>query len=231
MHALHPTRTAILVHAVILGLLCGSLLADDDLDDMLSTAKPAPPPTTTPASQPSANIPDALGTLHPKPPAYARTGTITLNDNTKIQAHIFTPLNTPLRVWIDETKSYTDLDLALLDRIDVLVLSEKMEDDWRWLKEGSDQKIYSGKKYPNLELAYKFTLLNHQTLEGPIVAEIDALTSKNKNNLALYKKYKGKLDETLKDLTYIKSIQLNPPNPNTPTPTPTPTSKKLPLIY
>ena len=103
-----------------------------------------------------------------------------------------------------------------------------MEPDWRWLKEGSDQKIFSGKKYPNLDLAYQFTLLNDQTIEGPVLAPIYTVDGQKTRTLALYKKYKGKLDETLKDLVYIKTITLTPADPAA---TPPPQSKKLPLIY
>jgi len=212
--------------------VANSLHADDDLDDILKSSTPAataPVEPTAPQTQPSATLPDALGTMKPRPPAGARIGTITLSNNTKLEGQIYTPLQAPLRVWIDETKSYTDLDLALIKQIDVHVLSENMEDDWRWLKEGSDQKIFSGKKYPNLELAYKFTFPNDQTLEGTVVAEIDIFDGTKKHPLALYKKYHGKLDETLKDLIYIQSITLQP-SATTTTQNDAKTTR-LPLIY
>ena len=59
-----------------------------------------------------------------------------------------------------------------------------MEPDWRWLKEGSDQKVFSGKKYPNVELAYKFTLLNDQTVEGTVVAPVYTFDGEKKRTLA-----------------------------------------------
>jgi hypothetical protein len=214
------------ISALALGILCGSLTADDDLADMLKSTAPA-------TSQPAQTAPsetDPLGTIKQseKPPPGARLATTTLSDGTKIEGRLWTTLNTPFRIWIEETKSYSDIDLALIKRIDVIVLAKTLDPDWRWLKEGSDQKIYSGKKYPNLELAYKFTLANDQSIEGPVVAPIYTHDGKKRRTLALYKKYKGKLDETLTDLTYIQSITLTPQDPTT---APTPNSKKLPLIY
>jgi hypothetical protein len=213
----HRNRIARLVHPVLLlgmvCVLCGALstFADDDISDLVHSAKPAataPAEAAAPQSAPGAGVADALGTMKEKPPAGARIGVVTLNDGGKIEGRIWTTLETPLRVWVEETKSYRDLDFSLIQRIDVHVLSATMEDDWRWLKEGSDQKIYSGKKYPNIELAYKFTLLNGQTIEGTVVAPIYTFDGNKRRALALYKKYKGKLDETLKDLVYIDSITL-----------------------
>ena len=47
-----------------------------------------------------------------------------------------------------------------------------------------------------------------------------------KHALALYKKYKGKLDETLKDVAYIKTMELKGPGNAEEKQT-----GKLPLIY
>ena len=154
---------------------------------------------------------DALGTMKPQAPAGARHGTLTLNTGMSVAGDIWTTTQTPFRVWIEEDKVYRDVDLALVKRIDVKVISQTMEDDWRWLKEGSDQKVYSGKKYPDVELAYIFTLLNDQTIEGSLVAPVYVSDGKVTKTLALYKKYKGKLDETLKDLVYIQALVLDPP--------------------
>ena len=207
--------------------------ADDDLSDMLNNSKTAITPPVAPvdpSTQPDKNVSDALGTMKPKPPRGSREGTITINGGEVVQGRIWTTLETPFRIWIDETKTYQDIDFSLVKKIEVHVLSEQMEDDWRWLKEGSDQKVFSGKKYPNVELNYKFTLLNGQVAEGAVVAPIYLLSGDKRLSLALYKKYKGKLDQTLKDLVYIRTIELEPPQPgdvNTDAPKAT---TKLPLL-
>ncbi|HUO11003.1 MAG TPA: hypothetical protein VM008_22070 [Phycisphaerae bacterium] len=194
-------------------MLCGIVArADDDVSDLLGGAKTvttAPAEVTGPGHG-GGDVPDALGTLTAKAPAGAREGTVVLNDGTKISGEIWTTLATPLRVWVEATKRYVDVDLSLVSRVEVKVLHESMEDDWRWLKEGSDQKIFSGKKYPLVELEYVFTLVNGQKVEGGVVAPIYVLEdgTGRKRALALYKKYKGKLDETLKDVAYIKTMEL-----------------------
>jgi hypothetical protein len=206
------------------------LPAQDDLSDLLQSAKPAasaPAAVTSPDAPEFKPTSDALGTLQNKPPAGARLGTISLNNSIQLEGRIWTTLDTPFRLWIEETKTYRDLDLSLVQSIEVHVISETMEDDWRWLKEGSDQKVYSGKKYPNVELAYCFTLLNGQVMEGTVVAPIYFADGAKSRTLALYKHYQGKLDETLKDVVYITAISLNSPSPTMPA---TPATTKLPLL-
>jgi hypothetical protein len=200
--------------------------ADDDISDLIGEAKIV---TTAPAevTGPSHDVPDALGTLKAKAPAGARDGTVVLNNGQSLTGQIWTTLETPLRVWVEATKSYVDVDFGDVARIDVNVLHESMEDDWRWLKEGSDQKIFSGKKYPLVELEYVFTLVNGQKVQGGVVGPIYMTdTAAKKHALALYKKYKGKLDETLKDVAYIKTIELKGAGNAGETRT-----GKLPLIY
>jgi hypothetical protein len=213
----HRTRSwippVVACAGVALGLAAAlPALAEDSIDELLGGAKPATAPTTLTSPTATQNKPtsDALGTLKPKIPDGARPGTILLNNGIKLQGHVWTNLNVPLRVWTEDDKTYRDVEMNLVKRIDVHVLAETMEDDWRWLKEGSDQKVYSGKKYPNVNLAYKFTLLNGQTIEGTIVAGIYFADGSKSRTLALYKNYKGNLDETLKDLVYITSITLEP---------------------
>ena len=215
----HPTPTSLrsIVRsswiALIATLAASPAFADDTIDDLLGAAQPATAPATLTAPSAPENKPtsDALGTLKPTIPQGARSGVITLSNNIKLEGRIWTTLNTPFRVWIEESKTYRDLDLALLKRLDVHVLSQTMEDDWRWLKEGSDQKVYSGKKYPSVSLAYKFTLLNGQVVEGTIVAGIYFADAAKSRTLALYKDYKGNLDDTFKNLVYITSITFDAP--------------------
>ena len=205
----------------------GCALADDDVSDLIGGAKSV---TTAPAEVvgPGKNLPDALGTGKGKVPAGSRDGVIVLNGGQTVEGRIWTTLETPLRVWVEETKSYRDLDLGLISKVEVKVISEGMEDDWRWLKEGSDQKIFSGKKYPLVELEYVFTLVNGQRVEGGVVAPIYVVEegTGRKRSLALYKKYKGKLDETLKDVAYVKTMELKGEQRDE-----RPMASRLPLIY
>ena len=231
--SLHRNRRRRSLHRVLVAaftLLPAATAADaqDDPADLLRNARPA---TTAPASVSSPDAPDfrAPGSTTTRPPEGARTGTLLLSDGTKLEGTLWTTLQTPFRLWIEDDKTYHDVDMALVTRIDVHVIKEGMEDDWRWLREGSDQMVYSGKKYPNVELTYRFTLLNGQTLEGGVVAPIYFQVGAGKaRTLALYKKYKGALDQTMKDLVYIKEIQLAPPpaaSPDAPAFT-----RKLPLL-
>lgn len=201
-----PAADCLCLMAALAGLLGSPARGqfDDPAEEILSQARPA----SRPAEVTAASRPEPADAAPAKAPARARQGTIILSDGTELQGQIWTTLEKPLRVWDAAAKRYQDIDLALVDRAEAVVDEEKMEDDWRWLKEGSDVKIYSGKKYPNVVLHYRFTLINRQESEGPVVAPIYFSDGKKIRTLALYAKYKGKLDETLKDLVYIRSLSL-----------------------
>lgn len=212
------------VTAAMAGLSALAIAAQDDPNDFKAGAKPA----TAPASAPDPAIKPATNPLQgikPRVPDSAQKGVILLSDGTRLEGKIWSTLDTPYRVWIEENKNYKDIDLAMVKQIEVRVLAETMEEDWRWLKEGSDQKVYSGKKYPRVALAYKFTLTNGQSLEGTVLGLIYLDDAAKTRTLTLYKEYRGTLDETLKDLVYIKSIQLDPAPASTEKKT-----TKLPLL-
>jgi len=193
-------------------LLCTAAASADenDLDDVLKSAKTttAPSGEPNPDSQPAARQVDPLGTIKSRAPAESRLGTITLNTGKTLEGRIWTTLQTPLRVFIDGEKAYRDVDFATITKAQVLVDSEKLELDWRWKKEGSDEKVFSGKSYPNVEARYKFTLVNGQTLEGGVVTPIYIEDAKGRQVLVMDKKYRGPLDSQLKDLVYIKTLEL-----------------------
>jgi hypothetical protein len=191
--------------AAMLTLACAAKGDERDLNDVLNQA------TTVPA--PAADIPttdpavDALGTIHKaQDPEEARQGTLTLSDGTVLKGKIWTTLKTPFRVFVDETKMYNDIDMALVKHLEVIVDAANMEDDWRWLKEGSDQKIMTGKKYPLVQLRYKFALVNDQVITGGVVAPIFIDAGPKVISVALYKKKQGTFDQTMKDVLYVKSI-------------------------
>ncbi len=172
---------------------------DDQLEELLKSAPAASAPAPVPESGPATSQPLKL-------PPYAREGTIELNNGQKLTGPIWSTYKTPLRLWIEDAKTYRDIDLAIIKTIEVNVRSATLEPDWRWLKEGADQKVYSGKNYPMVDLAYHVTLINGQSVDGTVVAPIYIYDGKKPRSLALYKKYKGTLEETLSDIAYIKQI-------------------------
>jgi hypothetical protein len=83
---------------------------------------------------------------------------------------------------------------------------EREEKEWHFKDSGSDIKEYSGKSYPARETQYKVTLLNDQTMTGGIVAPLYAITTTGDKLLVLYKRSKGEVGQTLKDLAYVKTV-------------------------
>jgi len=202
-------RPEYLTGILLLVLLAGrSTLAQDDLlDQIKQNSKDTAQPSGDIAPDTQSAV-DPLGTKKAKSPIQARIGTLTLSNGKKYEGRIWTTLATPLRVWLEGEKRYNDIDLNLVKTINVIVDAAGLEDDWRWLKEGSDKKIYSGKKYPNVSLRYKFVLVNDQVVEGTVVAPMYVYDGVKTHPYALYKKFKGTLGQSMDDVIYIKSVSL-----------------------
>src|SRR5437763_4640659 len=108
-NALHPTRTCRWGHrlagamAAFLWVVGPGLRGQDDVSDLLQSAKPAasaPATVTSPTATGFAPTSDALGTLQKKPQAGSRLGTVTLNNGAKMEGRMWTTLDTPLRLCI-----------------------------------------------------------------------------------------------------------------------------------
>src|SRR4051812_502631 len=104
-NAHHPTRTCRWGHrlAGAMAFVCvmaPGLRGQDDVSDLLQSAKPAasaPATVTSPTGPGFAPTSDALGTLQKKAPTGSRLGTVTLNNGTKLEGRLWTTLDTPLR--------------------------------------------------------------------------------------------------------------------------------------
>jgi len=191
----------------VLCVICGSYRVraqDDDLREALKGATTVPAPAPVTGTQPPPIDPFHTAASHL--PAAARPGSAVVSNGTKLEGQLWSTAATPLRVWQADDKTYRDIEWSAIKKLEVIVDSATMEKDWRWLKEGSDEKVYSGKSYPLVELRYTITLANDQTITGGVVSPVYVFDGKKVFNLALYKKFKGNLDQTLDDVVYIKSI-------------------------
>ncbi|MEI7766403.1 MAG: hypothetical protein WCJ97_03075 [Phycisphaerae bacterium] len=215
-------RFPILLLMLGLGALAGQ--ADDTgIQDLLKSA----PVTAAPTSQPqTATQPISTSQPAESAPERARLGIIVLSDQTRLAGPIWTTLATPLRVWEADQKVYHDVDWDVVAKIEVVDPKSTMEDDWRWLKEGSNEKVLSGKQYPLVQASYRLTLTQGEVVLGTVVAPISCLVRGQRVNLALHKKWQGELGQKLSDLRYISSIELAPAA----TTAPARRSTQLPLL-
>ncbi len=79
---------------------------------------------------------------------------------------------------------------------------------WRWLQEGSDRKVYSGKGYPLMSLQYTFTLVGGKTVTGTVVAPLYVAKKGRRHLFVLWKHKRGKLGQGLSALVFVRNVKL-----------------------
>lgn len=195
---------------VVLGLALvavpGAAVQADVLGNLLKNAPviKGPGAVKPPAKMPVSN-PFGI-TRYPK---RARIGVVTLSNGKKIVGHIWTTTHTPFRIWRAGIKQYRDIGLMQVQSMVATVRYKKLVRQWRWLQEGSDRKVYSGKGYPLMSLQYTFTLVGGKQVTGTVVAPL-YVVGKGKNHLfVLWKHKRGKLGQGIAALVYVRHVRLN----------------------
>lgn len=168
------------------------------------STQPAPGQTPAPATRPVnpfVNRGDGKD-------ADIRPGVLVLSGGEKIRGKFATTPDKPVRVWIEKEKAYRDIPFRHIKSADAKVLWERDEKEWRFRESGSDIKEYSGKTYPVRELEYTFTLADGTTVHGGVVAPIHLQTREGHVTFVLYKRQKGEVGQSLKDLHYVGRVEL-----------------------
>lgn len=131
-----------------------------------------------------------------------------LSDGQAIIGSISTTADKPIRVFDRERKEYRDVPFKLIRSARASVLWEREEREWHFKESGSDIKEYTGKTYPAREMQYTLTLMNGQTVAGDVVAPLYVTVDGKETTYVLHKRDKGEVGQTLKDLVYVKSVEL-----------------------
>ena len=177
----------------------------NDLDQLLKSSPSADPTGADPGSDP-------INPFQKKKPwsrPDARPAVVTDSNGTQIAGYLFTTRGRGWRLYDPTKKKYRDIPTIIVRRIEAVVLWERMDADWRWLKMGDDTKVYTGKFYPNRMLQYKFTLVNGRTLTGAIAQPLTVEWHNERTKCILHKRQKGELDQKLTDIPYLKSIEFS----------------------
>ncbi|MGA2497518.1 MAG: hypothetical protein ABSH20_07240 [Tepidisphaeraceae bacterium] len=181
----------------------GKKTGDDDLDFLLGKAKPSTAtskpviPKDRPQTMPAAENPEA------------RQGVVILSNGEKIRASLSTTREKPIRLWDEKDEKYKDIPFDLIKSAEAKILWERDEKEWHFIASGSDLKEFTGKTYPARELQYEVTLINGQKLTGGIVSPIYATGSGQTLTFVLNKRQKGDVGQTLKQLVYVKKLELD----------------------
>ncbi|HUT02133.1 MAG TPA: hypothetical protein VM031_06735 [Phycisphaerae bacterium] len=135
-------------------------------------------------------------------------GVLELSNGKQLPGGLYTTREKPWIVWDEPTKSWRRIPFVTLLSITAVVEQERMDLRWRWKGMGEPEKVFTGKKYPFRRLHWKFKLIDGGVVEGstkgqPVFVE---LRGKNYGPFVLHERMKGKDDQTLAGLVYVKKI-------------------------
>ena len=138
----------------------------------------------------------------------ALPGVIELSNGKQLPGGVYTTLEKPWIVWDEPTKCWRRVPFINCLSIAAVVEQERMELKWRWKGMGEPEKVFTGKKYPLRRLHWRFKLIDGTVVEGstkgqPVFVE---LLGKVAGPFVLHERMKGKEDETLDQLVYVRKI-------------------------
>lgn len=136
-------------------------------------------------------------------------GTITLSDGTTLTGDIRTTAGKPLTLVENDTGRRLELSLSDIYRVRVRVAEEEQYRVWRWVEDGSREKVYTGESYPRRSYETEVVLRTGQVHRGTLVAVLYVYPEGKKKpaKAILRKDEKGEVGQTLADLVYVESVE------------------------
>ncbi|MEN6404930.1 MAG: hypothetical protein ABFC77_00510 [Thermoguttaceae bacterium] len=162
------------------------------------------PPPISPFGEPAATRGDAV------------PGRIELSDGTTHRGRIYLTRDHRLKIYDEQTQRQREVPLQAVRQIDCLVKNEEMKKEWRFKETTSDEKLYTGRRYPQREYVHTITLADGQTITGPMsaIVYLDTNTDpKETKTFLLHKRDKGAIGKNLKSLVYVKQIKIENSSP------------------
>jgi hypothetical protein len=160
----------------------------------------------------SGDEPPAIDPFGPRPQirADAVPGCLELSDGTRRAGRLYLTRDARLKIFDAKAKSYREVPLTAIRRIDCKVEKEWLEKEWRFKESANDEKVYTGRSYPAREYLHTITLRDGRTIQGPLAAIVylqDEAGGEPVRYL-LHKRDKGPVGTSLASLCYVRSIRL-----------------------
>ena len=144
-------------------------------------------------------------------------GAIYYSDGTILTGDLYLTRDKKLRIFIEKEGQHHWIPFGAVKSITTVIAKEWKEKHWRWLENANDVKVYTGRFYPVRMYEYDILLksandrekgktLRVKRLYNPIYIRYS--DTKNPIRFILHHGDKGKLDQTFKDMFYIKQIDL-----------------------
>jgi hypothetical protein len=140
----------------------------------------------------------------------AMPGSLELSDGKVHPGQISLTRDARLKIYDEAQKKHREIPLRAIKRIDCTVQREWLEEEWRFKENASDEKYFTGRKYPVREYAHKITLQNGQRIEGTLsgIVYVQAEAAEQPLRFLLHKRDKGEPGTGLSSLRYVRTIRL-----------------------
>jgi len=183
---------------------------------VLAAASGAPVPAAPAEDEPIAPIAKTA------PGRTERFAEMVFSDGKKLRGMLFLRGTGKVKIFDKDQSLFREFPLKFVRRMDTIVLKEVEEKHWRWLEHANDEKVYTGRTYWWRRYDVKLTLVNGKTVTGSVRGPVYMRVEGKVRRFILHDRDKGKLDEPLEKLVYVKSIDLTakraPASQNAPEP-------------
>jgi hypothetical protein len=163
---------------------------------------------------PVAAEPPAVNPFRPAPTRRedAVPGRLELSNGKIFAGQIYLTRNKRLMIYDEAKQRQREIPLSAVKQIDCQVKKEWMEKEWKFKELTKDEKMYTGRQYPAREYVHTITLHDGRTITGTLSGIIYVQPSDDPQapteHFVLHKRDKGKWDQQLKDLVYVKAVKL-----------------------
>jgi hypothetical protein len=178
-----------------------------NLDYWLNRAEPTT--TSQPASRPSETNP--FGRTDRFSRSDALPGVVVLSDGKVLPGGVFTTRDKDWEVWSASKKRWRHIPPIVVLSIRAVVVEEGMEKEWRWKEMGRNERVFTGRAKPVRRLLWRFHLIDDSYITGAVKGQPLWVETAGKRHgpFVLHERTKGKLDQTLKDLIYVKQVVIS----------------------
>jgi hypothetical protein len=145
-------------------------------------------------------------------------GAVVLSDGSRHGGQVHLTRDARLRVYDATTKRVREVPLSAVRRVECRVTKEWLEPEWRFEANASDRKVFTGRSYPARTYAHTITLKDGRSISGPLSAIVYVKTEGDAEarRFLLHDRDKGDVGKGLKDLIFVKTIELTPPDAKAP---------------
>ena len=153
-------------------------------------------------------------------------GSVELSNGQVLPGLISLTRDTRLKIYDERLERQRAVPLQAIKQIDCKVKREWIEREWRFKETASDEKVYTGRRYPVREYLHTITLADDRKITGPLSALVylrpprgsapsspsESPSARDKEarveQFVLHKRDKGGVGQELKALVYVKRIRL-----------------------